>query len=988
MKTQMLRHCPSVLVIAAALMAGACTKPDEAIVATANEAMNTDAAPSSDKVLIDVTMTQGTNMSAALSPDGQTIAIALQGVIWTLPAAGGEATAITPELMDSHEPVWSPDGSKLAFYAFAENSFSIWTMNADGSDLQKIDSGDEDARYPNFSPDGSKLLFSSDEAGGYQIWSADLATGEIEQLTLPDETGYTTPITPYFAGVGNAVYPAISPDGETIAFVVDGPMDSLFTRSVAPGAKFQVKYVAQTLGAPAWSADSSTLYVAGLTGEGGHVTSVPVGEGEPTEIVSGGDVFPFRPSVTGSDLIYTADGDIKKIALEGGEATTIPFEATVTLDRTPYERKTYDLASTEPKPALGIIDPVLSPDGSKAAYAALGDLWMVDLITPESAPVNLTNDAYIHLSPSWSPDGETIAWSTDRSGITNVWLYDVASGEASQLTENQMPANAPIWSPDGTRIAYLGDALTTVFLGSTVNVIDVESKDDIVLTDPIFGPSAPGWSPDGTVVTVVNRHPVTSRFREGYNGLYVVPSDGEGEAIWASPVGDKKSLGRRQWNRPAWSSEGDMVYRVDGALYSVPMTADGSFGDPTLVTEAGENPSWSADGSKLIYIDGKDIELWDKASGDTTTLDIKPDWTVDMPEGVTTLRAGYLFDGVADTYTENVDIVIENGIVKDIHPADDSLIEGEFIDASGSYVLPGLMENHTHQSISQGKALGDLWFSYGITTVRETGDDPYHSVERRESAAAGIRPAPRVFTAGPLNEGARVSYGVSETVGTVERAKDSMRLSEELELDFYKSYVRQDYTVQKAVIEMAHESGIPVTTHELYPSVANGLDHMEHFGATSRRGYSLKISALGYAYQDVTSLISQSGLVVTPTLSLMTRGGTRQVGPMSKTLKTIIDNGGKIVAGTDSPFIDYGNSLHIELDIYQNAGLDRAYILKTATSLAADDLGVGDQLGKIKPGYLADILIVSEDPLADTSALRAIETVMKNGEVVFTGNDD
>ncbi|MAT34696.1 MAG: hypothetical protein CMK06_06085, partial [Ponticaulis sp.] len=375
-------------------------------------------------------------------------------------------------------------------------------------------------------------------------------------------------------------------------------------------------------------------------------------------------------------------------------------------------------------------------------------------------------------------------------------------------------------------------------------------------------------------------------------------------------------------------------------------------------------------------------------SGDTTTLDIKPDWTVDMPEGVTTLRAGYLFDGVADTYTENVDIVIENGIVKDIHPADDSLIEGEFIDASGSYVLPGLMENHTHQSISQGKALGDLWFSYGITTVRETGDDPYHSVERRESAAAGIRPAPRVFTAGPLNEGARVSYGVSETVGTVERAKDSMRLSEELELDFYKSYVRQDYTVQKAVIEMAHESGIPVTTHELYPSVANGLDHMEHFGATSRRGYSLKISALGYAYQDVTSLISQSGLVVTPTLSLMTRGGTRQVGPMSKTLKTIIDNGGKIVAGTDSPFIDYGNSLHIELDIYQNAGLDRAYILKTATSLAADDLGVGDQLGKIKPGYLADILIVSEDPLADTSALRAIETVMKNGEVVFTGNDD
>ena len=158
-----------------------------------------------------------------------------------------------------------------------------------------------------------------------------------------------------------------------------------------------------------------------------------------------------------------------------------------------------------------------------------------------------------------------------------------------------------------------------------------------------------------------------------------------------------------------------------------------------------------------------------------------------------------------------------------------------------------------------------------------------------------------MFTAGPLNEGARVSYGVSETVGTVERAKDSMRLSDDLQLDFYKSYVRQDYTVQKAAIKMAHESGIPVTTHELYPSVANGLDQMEHFGATSRRGYSLKISALGYSYQDVVSLISESGLVVTPTLALMTRLGTQNTGPMGATLKAIVDNGGKIVAGTDSP---------------------------------------------------------------------------------------
>lgn len=987
MKAPDFRQAASALAITIALLATGCAK--NAAPSAQPDTKLTEKAPSDDRVLIDVTMTQGTNMSAAVSPDGETLAIALQGVIWILPATGGKATAITPPMMDSHEPVWSPDGETLAFYAFAENAFSIWTASADGSNLKQVDTGEADARYPSFSPDGSSLYYSTDEEGGYQAWSVDLASGETTQLTFADETGYETPLAPYFAGAGNAVYPTVSPDGTMLAFVIDGEMDTLVTRKFEGESGFNVLYTAATLGAPAWSSDSATLFIAGLLDDAGLLTAVPVDGSETEKLVEGGDVFPFRPSLMDDEtLVYTAHGDIKTLALSGGASGTIPFKATVTLDRTPYERRTYDLDSTETKEALGVIDPVLSPDGSKAAYAALGDLWIADLSTPGADPVNVTDDAYIDLSPSWSPDGKTIAFSTDRGGITNIWLYDVDTGEMSQMTENAKPANSPTWSPDGTQIAYLADALTTVFLGSTVNAVDVESGEDVQLSDPIFGPSAPAWSPDGSMVTVVSRHPVTSRFREGYNALFMVPSNGEGEPVWATPVGEETSLGRRQWSRPAWSSAGDMVYRLDGALFMAPMGPDGSFGESVKIAEAGENPSWSADGSKLIYIDGADILSYDKASGETTPLDIKATWTVDMPESVYTIRAGYLFDGEADAYQEGVDIIVENGLIREIRPAGSEEVEGELIDASDAYVLPGLIEGHTHQSISQGSGLGDIWFSHGITTVRETGDDPYHAVERREASAAGVRPAPRVFTAGPLNEGARISYGVSETVGTVERAEDSMRLSDELKLDFYKSYVRQDYSVQKAVIQMAHESGIPVTTHELYPSVANGLDQMEHFGATSRRGYSLKISALGYSYQDVVSLISESGLVVTPTLSLMTRYGTQNTEQMGATLKAIIDNGGNIMAGTDSPFIPYGASLHKELEIYQGAGVATPRVLKTATSAAADAIGVGDQLGRVKAGYLADILIVSEDPLEDVTALASVETVLKNGEIVFEASSE
>ena len=75
----------------------------------------------------------------------------------------------------------------------------------------------------------------------------------------------------------------------------------------------------------------------------------------------------------------------------------------------------------------------------------------------------------------------------------------------------------------------------------------------------------------------------------------------------------------------------------------------------------------------------------------------------------------------------------------------------------------------------------------------------------------------------------------------------------------------------------------------------------------------------------------------------------------------------------------------MELGIYEDAGIPTARVLKTATSASADAIGVGNQLGRLKPGYLADVLILAEDPLASMDALESIKTVIKNGEVDFTG---
>lgn len=937
-----------------------------------------------DRVLVEVSMTEGTNMSAAVSPDGSTLLLGLQGGLWAVPVSGGEATLLTPAEMDAYEPVWSPDGRLVTFYAFAEDSFTVWLMNADGSGLVELTDGSSDARYPDFSPDGSAVLYSSDEESGYAIWRHDLATGARTRLTTDIDTGYQPPQGPYFSGVGNAVYPALSPDGNLLAFVIDGEQDRLVVKEIGSNAEPRTVYSEGILSAPTWAPDGSALYVVSVGATAGHLARVPLDGSAAQRLVDGGDVFPFRPSLKpDGGLVYTADGAVRMLDADGADDGQIRFNADVVLDRTPYVRRQYQFADTSPRKALGIIDPVLSPDGSEVVFAALGDLWHVDLSASVQTPVRLTDDVFMDLSPSWSPDGSRLAYVSDRDGKADVWVMELSSRTTSRVTDTERPANMPVWSPDGGRLAYLTDVGNSIFISGAVQVLDLASGTSTEVSEAIFGPSAPAWSPDGSTLAIYHRLPMNSRFREGLNAIYLIAADGQRDPVWVSPVPDK-SLGRRQFNRPAWSVSGDMVYRIDGQLWSVPLAADGTLGEATLIADSGENPSWSADGQSLIYLDGAQIKHYDKASAQTRVLDIQPTWTQALAPETLTIRAGRLFDATSDSYQTNVDIEVVNGVIASVRPAGSAPVAGRLIDASDKTVLPGLIESHTHQSNTEGIVLGQVYLSHGITSVRETGNDPYQAVERREAEASGRRPGPRVFTSGPLNEGSRVSYGVSETVGNIERAEHSMRLSSALQLDMYKSYVRQDYTTQKAVIELAHQSGIPVSSHELFPAVANGVDQLEHFGATSRRGFSLVTSRLNRSYQDVIDLIGKAGMVITPTLALNSRGGTRDISSREETLRRLIAAGAKIVAGTDSPFVPHASSLHEELEIYANAGVSTARTLQTATSHAADALGAGDQLGRIVPGYLADILIVNGDPLANMSDIRNINTVIKSGFVVWT----
>jgi Tol biopolymer transport system component len=117
-----------------------------------------------------VKVSEGTNISVALSPDRSTMVMDLQECLWSVPMKGGQAKRLTDPLLEPARPDWSPKGNEIAFESYKGGTFHIWMMKPDGTGIEQLTFGHGDDREPRFSPDGAKVAFSSDRAGTGRPW--------------------------------------------------------------------------------------------------------------------------------------------------------------------------------------------------------------------------------------------------------------------------------------------------------------------------------------------------------------------------------------------------------------------------------------------------------------------------------------------------------------------------------------------------------------------------------------------------------------------------------------------------------------------------------------------------------------------------------------------------------------------------------------------------------------------------------------------------
>ena len=939
---------------------------------------------------VDVPVSEGTSMSVAVSPDGRRLAIDLQGSIWVLPASGGAASRITDVFNDARQPAWSPDGRTIAFFAYRDGGYDLWAVNPDGTNQRKLTTGAYDDREPVWSHDGRRVAFSSDRGdplgSNYNIWTLDVETGALVQLTThPAEDSM----------------PTWSGNDADIAFVSTRDAGhKVFAVPSRGGQEREIATSAGTIDAASWGPGGTVV---------AHVTQGTASrlEIDGKAITGDENAFPFRPSwASATEFYYTADGRIRKRSVGAASFTDVPFTATLQATPARYTRVKRDFDSRTPRKTLGIVRPVLSPDASKVAFAAVGDIWVMPV---GGAAVNITKDRFLDTDPAWSPDGTKLVYSSDKGGkLLQLWVRDMASGQERQLTNLTTQPQGASWSNDGTRIAFFD--VDGMWRRAQISVVDVASGKVTKIHDAIFSPGNTTWSPDGARVAVAMVSSYSTRFREGTNQVLTMASTG-GDDTWFVPDANL-SIDSRGGGGIAWSPDGTKMAAIyEGLLKVWPVAKNGEpLGPPRRVTtEMAHSPSWAGDSKRVLYQSMDQLKIVNIETGETTDVPLNLTWTPAVPTSRVTIRVGRLVDGLSEKAREKVDIVVQGNRIQSITPATAAKPAGPFVDASNLTAMPGLIEFHSHLQKDFGEAQGRAWLAFGITTVRSPGNTPYEAVEDKEAMEAGVRIMPRVYATGYLMEWQRVYYKMGVAISSVAHFEMELQRAKVLGHDLLKSYVRLPDLQQKRMVEFAHTNGVPVATHEIFPAAFVGVDNTEHTAATSRRGYSPKQTTQQRAYEDVVQLFGKSQRFLCPMIS---GGGVRRILEKQPALKDdprfalypqwmqdgvrspsqgapgggadspgndrmvmdIMKAGGTIVAGTDTP---NGLNLHGELNAYVKAGMTPFQALQAATVNSARALNL--DAGAIAVGKLADIVLVDGNPLEDIGAALNVKHVIANG---------
>jgi len=399
-----------------------------------------------------------------------------------------------------------------------------------------------------------------------------------------------------------------------------------------------------------------------------------------------------------------------------------------------------------------------------------------------------------------------------------------------------------------------------------------------------------------------------------------------------------------------------------------------------------------------------------------------------LGQKITAVRFAKLWDG--DKVIDHPLVVIERGRIRSVEPNDPSPPAGaEVIDWSRFYGLPGLIDVHTHMTYYWDRKPGTLprgtqrmaaetvflaqenakrTLQAGVTAVRDLGASEYTDIAMRNLINSGAMIGPRMFVCGyglSTMRSARPGAAPIEgggTADTPDEVRKAVRRQIAAGADVIKMYgsvggfenvgTQQTFTYDemKAAVEVSHVMGKRIAIHSYGPeggrdAVRAGADSLEH--AVDLDDATLKEMAAKKIFYVPT--IDHNRYYVDAAQEFQFRPGSIEglnsyIARNYETAKRAFKAGVPFAMGSDAVYTMFGQNTR-ELGWFVKLGMTPEQSLRTATTGAADLLGMKDDLGRVAKGYYADIIAVEGDPLADIQvAIGKVKGVMKGGAVVAT----
>jgi Tol biopolymer transport system component/serine/threonine protein kinase len=439
----------------------------------------------SDATFAQLTHAEGAELFPSLAPDGKNIVYVSARAgnldIYSQRVGGENAVNLTASsIADESQPAYSPDGEHIAFRSERDGG-GLFVMGATGEAVRRLTA---EGYHPAWSPDGRQIVYVTqsvtDPAMRFttsQMWVVDVANGQRRMLSE-----------------GDAAQPSWSPHGSRIAYWARSSGASpgdIYTMPAGGGPAVPVVTDTSIDWNPVWSADGNHLFFASDRGGNTNLWRVRIDEatgavvGRPTPVTTGGGAASQHITVSrdGKRLAYISRIDatnVQRVAFDPVKGAVSGAPEWIT------------------RGSRAVAQPDSSPDGRLLSFNSLGrqeDIYVSS--SDGSEPQQLTNDPFEDRAPRWAPQGDRIAFYSNRTGKYEIWTINRDGSGQQQLTHSP-GAHYPVWSPDGRQMAYSTHSPNGAFIFDTTKPWPSQQPRALpAIPDKTQTFEIWSWSPDG-----------------------------------------------------------------------------------------------------------------------------------------------------------------------------------------------------------------------------------------------------------------------------------------------------------------------------------------------------------------------------------------------------------------------------------------------------------------------------------------------------------